>query len=188
MRFKILVILSFAALLCAPAQAATRIDDPVKFVSGLYAKLAAPNSVAAPDDIYTPRLAGLFALESKDAGGEVGRMDFDFWTNAQDWDLSGVKVTGQPVEGAKDREVVIARFKNFHKPEEIHFYFEKTAADPEIWLGRQELIRGGTLALRRRSHCAEERESRHADRRRDRRRTQARAEHRHRQGRFHHRQ
>ena len=40
MRFKILVILSFAALLCASAQAATRIDDPVKFVSALYAKMS----------------------------------------------------------------------------------------------------------------------------------------------------
>src|ERR1700722_4395992 len=147
MRFKILVILSFAALLCAPAQAATRIDDPVKFVSGLYAKLAAPNSVAAPDDIYAPRLAGLFALESKDAGGEVGRMDFDFWTNAQDWDLSGVKVTGQPVEGAKDREVVIARFKNFHKPEEIHFYFEKTAAGWKLDDARSLVGESWTLSL-----------------------------------------
>jgi hypothetical protein len=147
MRFKILFILSVAALLCAPAQAATRIDDPVKFVSGLYAKLAAPNSVPAPEDIYTPHLAGLFALESKDAGGEVGRMDFDFWTNAQDWDLSGVKVTGQPVEGAKDREVVIAHFKNFRKPEEIHFYFEKTAAGWKLDDARSLVGESWTLSL-----------------------------------------
>jgi hypothetical protein len=129
MRFKILVILSFAALLCAPAQAATRIDDPVKFVSGLYAKMAAATAktpYVAPEDIYTPHLAELFALEKKEAGDEVGRMDFDFWSNAQDWELSGVKVSGQPVEGAKDREVVIAKFKNTGKPQEIHFYFEKT--------------------------------------------------------------
>ena len=150
MRFKILVILSFAALLCAPAQAATRIDDPVKFVSALYAKMSIANPktpYVAPEDIYTPRLTALFALESKEAGGEVGRMDFDFWTNAQDWELSGVKVTGQPVEDAKDREVVIARFKNFRKPEEIHFYFEKTAAGWQLDDARSLLGESWTLSL-----------------------------------------
>jgi hypothetical protein len=150
MRFKILVILSFAALLCAPAQAATKIDDPVKFVSGLYAKIAAANPKTpyiAPEDIYTPRLAGLFALERKEAGDEVGRMDFDFWSNSQDWELSGVKVTGQPVEGAKDREVVIVHFKNFHKPEEIHFYFEKTAAGWKLDDARSLLGESWTLSL-----------------------------------------
>jgi len=129
MRFKIFIILSFAALLSAPAQAATRIDDPVKFVAGLYAKMAAATAktpYVAPEDIYTPHLAELFALEKKDAGDEVGRIDFDFWSNAQDWKLSAVRVTAVPVESAKDREVVIATFKNLGKPQEIHFYFEKS--------------------------------------------------------------
>jgi hypothetical protein len=129
MRFGILAVLAFAAGLSAPAQAATQISDPVKFVSGLYSAMASATSAkpyVAPDDIYTLRLAALFALESKEAGGEVGRMDFDFWSNAQDWTLSAVKVTGVSVEGTKDREVVIATFKNFGKPQEIHFYFEKS--------------------------------------------------------------
>ena len=150
MRLKIFAILSFAALLCAPAQATTRIDDPVKFVSGLYAKMAAATAnkpYVAPEDIYTPHLAELFALESKDAGGEVGRLDFDFWSNAQDWELSGVKVTGQPVEGAKDREVVIASFKNFHKPQEIHFYFEKTNSGWQLDDARSLLGESWTLSL-----------------------------------------
>jgi hypothetical protein len=150
MRFKILVILSFAALLCASAQAATRIDDPVKFVSALYAKMSIANPktpYVAPEDIYTPRLAALFALESKEAGGEVGRMDFDFWSNAQDWELSAIKVSGQPVEGAKDREVVIAKFKNLGRPEEIHFYFEKTAAGWQLDDARSLLGESWTLSL-----------------------------------------
>ena len=150
MRLKILAILSFAVLLCAPAQAATRIDDPVKFVSGLYARMAASTAktpYVAPEDIYTPHLAALFALESKDAGGEVGRLDFDFWSNAQDWQLSGVKVTGQPVEGAKDREVVIAKFRNFGKPQEIHLYFEKTAAGWQLDDARSLVGESWTLSL-----------------------------------------
>jgi hypothetical protein len=82
----------------------------------------------APEDIYTPRLAALFALDAKEAGGEVGRMDFDIWSNAQDWQLSAVKVTGVPVDNAPGREIVIAKFKNLGKREEVHFYFEKTKA------------------------------------------------------------
>jgi Protein of unknown function (DUF3828) len=128
MRFKFLAILSLAAVLVTPTFAATRIDDPVKFVGALYAQMASSSlktPYVAPVDIYTPRLAALFALDTREAGGEVGRIDFDFWINAQDWDLSAVKVRAAPVEGVKDREVVIATFKNFGKPEEIHFYFEK---------------------------------------------------------------
>ena len=128
MRYAQFAILSFAILLCTPAHAATRIDDPVKFVSGVYAKLQVANpknDYREPEDIYTPRLAALFALAEKEAAGEVGRIDFDFWTNSQDFELKDVKVRGQAVEGAKDREVVIATFKNVGRPEEIHFYFEK---------------------------------------------------------------
>jgi hypothetical protein len=131
MRFKAFAILSLAVLFGTPALSATRIDDPVKFVSGLYAKMAASSEkrpYAAPDDIYTPRLASLFALDLREAGGEVGRMDFDFWSNAQDWQLSAVKVHAVPVDGAKDREVVVATFKNFGDAQELHFYFEKTKA------------------------------------------------------------
>jgi len=150
MRFRLFAILGILAALGAPATAATTISDPVKFVTGLYAKMAVANPktpYVAPEDIYTPRLAALFALDTKEAGGEVGRIDFDFWSNAQDWDLSGVKVTGQPVEGAKDREVVIARFRNFRKPQEIHFYFEKAAAGWKLDDARSLVGEQWTLSL-----------------------------------------
>jgi hypothetical protein len=150
MRFRLFAILGILAALSAPATAATTIADPVKFVTGLYAKMAAAtpaSSYVAPEDIYTPRLAALFALDTKEAGGEVGRMDFDFWSNAQDWQLGAVKVSGVPVEGAKDREVVIARFKNFGKPQEIHFYFEKTAAGWKLDDARSLMGEQWTLSL-----------------------------------------
>ena len=117
--------LAVLALLAAPAHAATTIDDPVTFVKGVYDKLSTDQNYAPPEDITSPRLGALFALEQKEAGGEVGRMDFDFWTNAQDWQLGDVSVSGEPVEGAKDREIVVARFRNGTRKEEIHFYFEK---------------------------------------------------------------
>ena len=129
MRLRMLVAAIIATFVYAPfvASAATKIDDPAKFVTAVYAKMAAPNSsYAAPEDINTPRLDSLFALEKKESGGEVGRLDFDFWTNAQDLQLSGVSVKEQPVEGSDARKVVIAKFKNSGTPEEIHFYFERT--------------------------------------------------------------
>lgn len=111
------------------ANAATRIDDPVKFVSALYAKIHDADKMKdsdIPEDIYTPHLAALFALDTKEAGGEIGRYDFVFWTNGQDWQLTNIKVVAQPVENTKDREVVVAKFDNTGTPEEIHLYFEKS--------------------------------------------------------------
>lgn len=116
----------------APAKTATRIDDPAKFVIANYAKIAKSSDYQTPDDVYSPRLAALFALDQKEAGGEVGRLDFDPWTNAQDFKLSSVKVTTSPVESAPDRETVTAKFNNLGTAEEIHFYFERTAAGWKI--------------------------------------------------------
>ncbi|MDR3528419.1 MAG: hypothetical protein P4L57_14200 [Rhizomicrobium sp.] len=114
-----------AVLALLPAQAATTIDDPVSFVRSVYHKLATVKDYSDPDDIYTTHLAGLFALDKKDAGGEVGRLDFDFWANGQDWTLKGVTVTGHLAAGTKDREIVVAKFDNGDAPQRIEFYFEK---------------------------------------------------------------
>ena len=111
------------------------------------AAATAAKPYVAPEDIYTPRLAALFALEQREAGDEVGRIDFDFWSNAQDWKRSGVKITSVPVEGAKAREVVIAKFKNFGKPEEIHFYFEKSAGGWSLDDARSLVGESWTLSL-----------------------------------------
>jgi len=126
MRRSLFAILSYAAVLVlCGAQAATRIDDPVKFVTTVY-----KNDVSKhpePEDIYTPRLAALFALDSKEANGEVGRWDMDFWMNGQDGDISDVHISKADVDNATGRMIVIAKFKNEKKPNEIHFYFEKTS-------------------------------------------------------------
>ena len=70
MRNAIFASLSLAAAVAlSPAQAATKIDDPVKFVAAVYATTVGKHP--EPDDIYTPRLGALFALDRKEAGGEV---------------------------------------------------------------------------------------------------------------------
>ncbi len=126
MRIKMLMPFFLAAAFALPAQAATRIDDPVKFVKAVYATTVGKKP--EPDDIYTPRLDALFKLDTKEAHGEVGRIDFDFWMNGQDGTISGVTVSKADVDNAPGRIIVIAKFKNEKTANEIHFYFEKTAA------------------------------------------------------------
>ncbi len=81
----------------------------------------APNSQKAE---FSPRLRALFAEEEKYAGGEVGRLDFDFATGAQDDDISDVKVARRDTDGAA-RRAVTATFVNMGKPVEVVYYFEK---------------------------------------------------------------
>ena len=52
--------MSFALPLTA--HAATRIDDAEKFVRSVYAKIEKQKDYRVPDDVYSDRLSGLFAL------------------------------------------------------------------------------------------------------------------------------
>ncbi|MEJ0042089.1 MAG: DUF3828 domain-containing protein [Rhizomicrobium sp.] len=126
MRSILFAILSLSfALALSPTQAATQIDDPVKFVTQVYA--TAVGRKPEPDDIYSDRLKALWDLDNKEAHGEVGRVDFDFWMNGQDGTVSGVKISKIDVDNAPNRLIVVSKFKNEKTPNEIHFYFEKTA-------------------------------------------------------------
>ena len=120
------ILFSIVAL-AVPAPGATEIADPEKFVSDVYRHfVAAQNSrktYNAPQDIYTPRLAGLFEKDRRESKGEVGCIEFDFWMNGQDFELSNLKVTRQPVAGHPDQTTVIATFTNLRKPMELHFNF-----------------------------------------------------------------
>ena len=118
-----------AGLASSAGSAATKISDPAQFVRTVFAQMAASStSKPPPEDVYSPRLAALMALDRKEAGGEVGRLDFDIWTGAQDWQLSNVKVRSVDVESTKDRKIVICTFRNTGKPYEMHYYFERGKA------------------------------------------------------------
>ena len=110
-------------LLLAGAAAAADIADPEAFVTQVYRSIAAkPSDYAPPSDIYTPRLAALFAADRKRAGDEVGCIDFDFWTNSQDPEgIRDIHVTSRPGKTA-DRRTVVATFF-LGRPSEIHFEF-----------------------------------------------------------------
>lgn len=109
------------------------IADPQAWVMNKYVggETAAAPASAAPADTpnsqkpeYSPRLRALFAEEEKYAGGEVGRLDFDLTTGAQDDDISDVKVARRDIDGAA-RRAVTATFVNTGKPVEVVYYFEK---------------------------------------------------------------
>ena len=145
MSIRLLAAAAIAAILALPASAATKIDDPVKFVKAIYTTTVGKKP--EPDDIYSARLDALFKLDTKEAGGEVGRIDFDFWMNAQDGAIGGVTVSKAAVENAPGRMVVIAKFKNEKTPNEIHFYFEKTSAGWKLDDARSLLGEQWTLSL-----------------------------------------
>src|SRR5215472_17641855 len=86
------ISLTISLALPLTAHAATRIDDPEKFVRTVYGQFEKQHDYHEPDDVYSDRLKSLFALDSKEAGGEVGRLDFDPWVDAQDFVIRSMHV------------------------------------------------------------------------------------------------
>lgn len=106
-----------------PSAAAVRgVEDPRAYVAQVFAD---PLNDAVRERGYSERLAGLLADEHRDAGGEIGRLDFDPWVNAQDIDINHLRITEQPVEGRDDRKIIVARFDNAGGTTTNHFYFER---------------------------------------------------------------
>jgi hypothetical protein len=109
-----------------PTQPARGTDDPRALVEHQYqAYLHSPDApVAAPASAYSDRLKALF--EDYDRWQQahqdtVGSLDFDWWINAQDWQLGNVVVTEADTgPGAK---TVTARFRNIDRNEEVRFLF-----------------------------------------------------------------
>jgi hypothetical protein len=120
-------ILIAALLALAPyaAGAQSLDDEPEVYVASVYDRLSKDQDFDAPEALYTPRLQALWKDMQTDAGDEVGRVDFFFWTNSQDWKLSGFSFIGQPVEQNANRKIVTARFRNMDRKEVIAFYWEK---------------------------------------------------------------
>jgi hypothetical protein len=112
----------------APAHRAAHargVEDPRLFVQQRYAAYLRGADHFPPDPVwaYSPRLAGLFAgLDrwQRRHPDDVG-LDFDWWINAQDWELSRVSVT--EADTAPNARTVTARFHNSDRAEEIRFGF-----------------------------------------------------------------
>lgn len=111
----------------AQAQAQARgVDNPRAFVAATYARYQRDPNVPPPDlaFAYSPRLKRLFdAYDSwaRQHGDLVGALDFDWWTNAQDYSISRVVVTAR-AEG-RGRLWVTARFDNYDRHDSVRFLF-----------------------------------------------------------------
>lgn len=115
-----------AALLALPAAANAQVDDPRAFVAATYARYAraANDPPAEPAHAYSPRLRALFAAYERWARAHddlVGSLDFDWWVNAQDWEISGVAVTEEAA--GPDRRAIVARWTNYGRMDSSRFLF-----------------------------------------------------------------
>ena len=102
------------------------VKDPVSATKELYAAIEKDFDKATDDLPMSARLNALEALDQKEAHGEVGRLDGNIYVNAQDAKISNVQITSRTVENAKERMIVVVRFKNFDDQQEIHFFWEKS--------------------------------------------------------------
>ena len=109
------------------------IQDPVAYVRNVYAPPAAGGRHASRADEgpysanpnFTPRLRALFLDDEHYARGEVGRLEFNPFTGAQDDQISQVRVSERPVDGAPDRRVVTAHFHNIDTDQTVVYFFER---------------------------------------------------------------
>jgi hypothetical protein len=107
------------------------VDDPRAFVEQRYAAYRNEPSSAPewPAFAYSDRLKALF--DAYDAWqrqhqDEVGSLDFDWWINAQDWELSPATVTETQQDA--DHRTETARFTNAGRQEELRFLFVRQGA------------------------------------------------------------
>lgn len=124
MRSVLLAVLILLAPTLARAQVLT--DVPAVYVASVYDRLSRGQDYQDPDALYTPRLLALWKDMKKDAGNEVGRVDFFPWTSSQDWTLSDLSLTSEIVDGREDRMIVTTRFRNGGEPEVIRTFWEKS--------------------------------------------------------------
>jgi hypothetical protein len=113
-----------AATAPAAAEAVRGVENPRAFIADEYAAIARdPDAPRDPVFAYSDRLRGLFAAyEAWTAEhGPLGALDFDWWTNSQDWVLSGLRVT--EANDGPDRRIVSANFNNGDRPDQIRFLF-----------------------------------------------------------------
>lgn len=120
-------LLGLAALLTAAfTPPPPGVEDPRTFVADHLAQYEAANDrpIAEPRYAYSARLGALFtAYDGWQAAHQdlVGGLDFDWWVNAQDWNISDVGVT--ETEATPERRVVTARWRNYDRSDTSRFVF-----------------------------------------------------------------
>jgi hypothetical protein len=99
------------------------VDDPEAFVRSVYARYSAGEVVGLPPEAMSAELNRLLEKDAADAGGGVGRLDFDPWVNGQDFELGSVKLIS--TAQGPDRRRVVASFDNMGERNVNRVDFEK---------------------------------------------------------------
>ena len=118
-----------AASAAAPAHRAAHargVEDPRTFVAQRLAGYRSGTDHVPPDPTwaYSPRLAALFAAYNRwqhRHQDEVGSLDFDWWINAQDWELSGISATA--ADTGPNARTVTAHWTNSGRADSTRFLF-----------------------------------------------------------------
>lgn len=107
------------AIALGSASAHAQVDaDPVSFIKAIYATYK--GTEAGLPHMYSQRLQGLVDKDLKGTPeGEVGRIDWDVFVDAQDTELTQLKIA--LVSKSATTAQVRATFKNFKEPKNILF-------------------------------------------------------------------
>lgn len=133
--FAFLALLHFAT----PAFAQD-FSEPKGVLEALYAGYGSAYDYP-PDQspLFSERLNALYEADSKEANGEIGRIDFDPFVNGQDYQLSKLEIDEPYLAGGK--AVVRVRFENMGTPNEVGILLVREGGGwriDDVWNGSDE--------------------------------------------------
>ena len=131
-----------------PAARVREIYDPAAQAAfdGAAAEEAAGDGRHSQNPLFSPRLRALFLDDEIYADGQVGRLDFNPFSGGNDDDVQAAEVAALDVDGAPDRRIVVARFRNMNAEQTVTYFWERidglwyidditgrTAGEPTGW-------------------------------------------------------
>lgn len=136
--------------LSAPAPSHAQDDGPKQFLQGIYRQYLGKN--ASGVDYSSEKLAGryfddtlteLIVRDQKESEGELGRIGFDPFINAQDYQIRSVDVTITQEDA--DRAKGVVSFTNFGRRQKVTYDLTRTAKGWRIsdirWTGTKDTFR-----------------------------------------------
>lgn len=114
------------AAMTAQAEAQVGVEDPRAFVAEMFESYGPESAGDLPDPShsYSSRLRALFEAfrlwQSQQRDG-AGALDFDWWVNGQDWEISNVWLVEFNLPG--ERRVIEAHWRNYGREDQSRFFF-----------------------------------------------------------------
>jgi hypothetical protein len=113
--------------------------DPVKLITAIYDQYASKKDFPDGDFMsaqQSDRLNALYAADAKEAGDEIGRIDFDPYVNGQDYEIKKLKIDKPLYAGGK--AIVHVTFDNFNDAQDLGMALVKQGDGwkvDDIWSG-----------------------------------------------------